>query len=53
MNIQCPSCGQMTSIHSESAARGMEIVCHRCGAILAVEQTHPLILIEAGLKDDE
>jgi len=46
LTAQCPACLQMTIVQEESAVIGTEILCRECGAILAVQQTSPLTLVE-------
>lgn len=48
---RCPCCRQMTSLREESIVIGTEILCRECGAILAVERTAPLTLLEIELED--
>ena len=48
---QCPACLQMTALREESVVVGTEILCRECGAILAVERTRPLTLLE--IEPDE
>jgi len=53
IDVRCPACGQMTSIHSESVSMGVEVICRECGAILAVAKVRPLVLTETDPEDDE
>jgi ribosomal protein S27E len=53
IEVKCPACGQMTSIHAESVSIGVELLCRECGSILAVERVNPLVLAEIVLDDDE
>jgi ribosomal protein S27E len=53
IDVKCPACGQVTSIHSESVSVGVEVVCRECGSILAVEKVHPLVLKEIVLDDED
>ena len=53
IEVKCPACGQMTSIHAESVSIGVELLCRECGSILAVERINPLVLTEIVLDDDE
>lgn len=43
---QCPACGQTTSLHEESVAIGIEVLCVECAALLRVDSVNPLILKE-------
>lgn len=42
----CPFCRQSFTIHRESIAIGVEILCRECGALLSVERREPLSLVE-------
>jgi len=53
IDVRCPACGQMTSIHSESVAVGMEVICRQCGAILSVETVHPVVLAAIDFEEDD
>lgn len=44
ISVRCPACSQMTSLHEESVAIGVEVLCVECAAILRVDSVNPLIL---------
>jgi hypothetical protein len=48
---QCPFCSQDTRLHTESIRLGAEILCSECSAILRIESTNPLALMEVEEKD--
>lgn len=48
---QCPVCGQDTRLHTESIRLGAEILCSECSAILTIETTSPLTLMELNEED--
>lgn len=52
IEVKCPACRQTTTLHTESVAVGVEIMCRECGAILAVEKVNPVVLAEIELEDD-
>jgi len=52
VSASCPVCQRKARVHAESVYRGAEIVCSECSAILVIETTAPLALIEADEEDE-
>lgn len=50
-SAQCPACLRTTELHAESVRLGAEVLCRECSAILRIESTNPLILVEIEEED--
>jgi hypothetical protein len=51
ISARCPVCGLATVLHAESVAIGAEILCSECYAVLRIDRSHPLTLMEVEDED--
>jgi len=51
VSAQCPACGLATTLHAESIAIGAEVLCSECYAVLRIDRSKPLTLIEVEEED--
>jgi hypothetical protein len=51
VSARCPACGLATTLHAESVAIGAEILCSECHAVLRIDRSNPLTLVEVEDED--